>query len=121
MKTPAQITEEVAEQMVAKHGLLRESGESARNSLAWELVTGDTLIVEHALEELVARAIEADRAQRAGIDADWIDDQESVRDADHVSVSWTAHDSRGRNTFQSDIVITPGQAVGMFQGIGEAS
>lgn len=64
MKTPEQITEEVAEQMVTENELLRASGETARDSLAWELVNGETLIVEHALEDLVNRAIEADRAQR---------------------------------------------------------
>lgn len=64
LKTPEQITEAAAEAMVREHELMRVAGESARNSLAWELVSGDTLIVEHALEELVRRAIEADRAQR---------------------------------------------------------
>ena len=76
---------------------------------------------ENEILYMIESAIESDRAQRAEISADWRDDQESVRYADHVSVSWTAHDARGRNIFQSDIVITSEQAVGMFQGIGEAS
>jgi len=38
--------------------------ESAITTLAWELANGDSVNVETALRELVARAVEADRAQR---------------------------------------------------------
>ena len=41
---------------------------------------------ENEILYMIESAIESDRAQRAEISADWRDDQESVRYADHVSV-----------------------------------
>lgn len=73
------------------------------------------------VERWIAEAIKTDRAQRAEIHQDWRDDQENVRDAGSVEVTWYVHDANGRMTFQSDMTLTAEQAVGMFQGIGEVS
>lgn len=92
----------------------------------------DDVLADHAIKPhwqrsgeqiaaLLAEAVEADRAQRAVIDPDWVDDQANVRDSDHVTVGYCAWDERGRVLASSDMTLTPAQAVGMFQGIGEAS
>lgn len=55
------------------------------------------------------------------MDADWQDDIENVRDAHHVEVGWFVYNEQGRVTFSSSMELTAAQAVGMFQGIGEAT
>ena len=70
---------------------------------------------------LITAAIEADRAQRSEIHQDWRDDQENVRGAEFVDVAWTAYRADGGTIFQSDMRLSDAEAVGMFQGIGEAN
>ena len=99
IKTPKQIARETVERIASIHATAL-SGENAAT--------------------IAAAAIKADRAQRTQIHPDWRDDQENVRDAAHVDVAWTAYDAQGRSFFASDMSLTATQAVGMFQGIGEA-
>lgn len=76
------------------------------------------------LREIMAQAIEADRAQRTQIHQDWRDDQENMREAERVDVEvmavWT-RDGKEEVLFGTGFSLTVAQAVGMFQGIGEAS
>lgn len=48
---------------------------------------------------------------------DWHDDAADMLQADHVDITWTARDDRGRVVFASDASITSEQAAGMFRGI----
>ena len=86
----------------------------------WRGQRDHIVFTEATLIAALKEAIEVDRAQRAEIHQDWRDDQDMVRDADHVDVTWTAHAVDGSEYFRSDMTLTAAQAVGMFQGIGEA-
>ena len=79
----------------------------------------------------IARAVAADlsasgilpagaTAEVRHIEPDWLDKARSVRDADHVDVSWLARGESGRALFSSSMVLTPEEAAAMFFGIGGA-
>lgn len=86
----------------------------------WRGDRDQIVFTEATLIGALREAIEVDRAQRPQINRDNQDDQDMVRDAARVDVAWTAYDAQGRSFFTSDMGLTAAQAVGMFQGIGEA-
>ena len=75
----------------------------------------------HQLRGCFERAewlIERLRPLIAPIHPDYQDDQDNVRDAHHVNVIFDACNEQGDSLFTSDLILTPAQAVGMFDGIG---
>lgn len=97
IKTPAQIADEIAADWT-EDGITRDA--------------------DH---RLAIAAIEADRAQRVEIHQDWRDDQENVRGAEVIEVEVRVFGEDRTAFFITDFELTEAQAVGMFQGIGEAS
>lgn len=62
MKSPKEIAEMAAQNLVARHMIGREEGERGISAFAWAL--GDPLDFENGLREFAAEVIELDRAQR---------------------------------------------------------
>lgn len=115
MKTPEEIAEATVRQYI--------TAPFARDQMdPCELIAGLGLSNAQAASifDMAVDAIEADRAQRSQIHPDWRDDQENVRGAAYVDVAWRVYGPGGRLDFASDMRLTDAQAVGMFQGIGEA-
>lgn len=107
IKTPTELADEAFNAWA-----VAEYAKNPRSTAPFD-VTDDVLTI-------IVAAIEADHAQRPQIHADWRDDQENVRDAHHVTVSWLACDHHGGILFSSDMKLTASLAVGMFEGIGQA-
>jgi len=116
-KTPEQIAEETLRH---EYGLTVEDYPTAEDAMQKVLDVADDQTAADLLDT-IAKAVEADRAQRNQIAEDWRDDQENVRTASRVFVSWAAYTETGEVFFESDMELSATQAVGMFQGIGEAS
>mgnify|MGYP000880614897 CR=1 FL=1 len=73
-----------------------------------------------AVEGLIVRVIEADRAQRQPepVHPDWQDDADMYRDAASVEITWRGWTASGAQVGYSDAGITGAQAAAMFEAIG---